>query len=66
MKTVGNKNIEFTGPSHDQGGITTDATDGDFVYPKGTWARRHKKRTKRQAEILEKLEKAGINTDQLV
>ena len=66
MKTVSGEDIKFTGPSHDQGGITTQATDGDFVYPKGTWSKRHTKRTKKQADILKKLEEAGINTDELV
>jgi hypothetical protein len=66
IKTIDGQDKKFTGPSHDQGGIMTKANDGDFVYPKGTWAKRHTKRTERQAEILAKLEEAGINTEGLV
>ena len=66
ISTIDGENNKFMGPSHDQGGITTTANEGDFVYPKGAWANRHKKRTKREAAILEKLENAGINTDELV
>jgi len=66
IQTIDGQNKEFFGPSHDQGGIITKANDGDFVYPKGTWSKRHIKRTERQAAILAKLEEAGINTEGLV
>tara|TARA_Y100000034_G_scaffold64898_1_gene78553 strand:- start:265 stop:1464 length:1200 start_codon:yes stop_codon:yes gene_type:complete len=66
IKTIDGENNKFTGPSHDQGGINIDANEGDFVYPKGIWAKRHTKRTKREADILAQLEAAGINTEDLV
>ena len=65
IKTIDGENNKFMGPSHDQGGVTVDANEGDFVYPKGTWAKRHVKRTKREADILAQLEAAGINTEDL-
>ena len=65
-ETIDGQDNKFIGPSHDQGGIITKANDGDFVYPKGAWAKRHEKRTKRQADILAKLEEAGIDTNNLV
>ena len=65
IKTIDGENNKFMGPSHDQGGVTVDANEGDFVYPKGAWAKRHTKRTKREADILAQLEAAGINTEDL-
>lgn len=66
IKTIDGQDNKFTGPSHDQGGIITKANDGDFVYPKGVWAKRHEKRTNRQADILAKLEEAGVDINGLV
>jgi hypothetical protein len=65
INTIDGENNKFMGPSHDQGGINIDANEGDFVYPKGIWAKRHTKRTKREADILSQLEAAGINTEEL-
>ena len=66
IKTIDGQDKVFTGPPHEQGGIITKANDGDFVYPKGTWSKRHIKRTERQAAIIAKLEEAGVDTKGLV